>query len=113
MLAGIDNERIQKALIKIDIINRVADRSGVPKLKAEQAVDALFHSMKAALTRGESHRAARLRRLRRQAAETRRGPQSTHGSGGRHSVGQRDLDIPILKIPVAKLFPVCFIFGPL
>ena len=40
-------------MIKIDIINRVADRSGVPKLKAKQAVDALFHSMKAALTRGE------------------------------------------------------------
>jgi len=43
----------KKALIKIDIINRVADRTGVPKLKAEQAVHALFHSMKAALTRGD------------------------------------------------------------
>jgi DNA-binding protein HU-beta len=43
----------KKALIKIDIINRVADRTGVPRLKAEQAVDALFHSMKAALTRGD------------------------------------------------------------
>ena len=53
MLVGIDNERRPRALIKIDIINRVADRSGVPKLKAEQAVDALFHSMKAALTRGD------------------------------------------------------------
>src|SRR6266540_945760 len=53
MLAGIDNERRPKALIKIDIINRVADRTGVPKLKAEQAVDALFHSMKAALTSGD------------------------------------------------------------
>ena len=27
-------------MIKIDIINRIADRTGVPKLKAEQAVDA-------------------------------------------------------------------------
>ena len=52
-VGGIDNERRSRALIKIDIINRVADRSGVPKLKAEQAVDALFHSMKAALTRGD------------------------------------------------------------
>src|ERR1700694_4420549 len=43
----------KKALIKIVIINRVADRTGVPKLKAEQAVDALFHSMKAALARGD------------------------------------------------------------
>jgi DNA-binding protein HU-beta len=40
-------------VIKLDIINRVADRTGVPKMKAEQAVDALFHSMKEALTRGE------------------------------------------------------------
>src|SRR6266849_10203884 len=53
MLAGIDNERRPRALIKIDIINRLTDRTGVPKLKAEQAVDALFHSMKAALTRGD------------------------------------------------------------
>jgi DNA-binding protein HU-beta len=40
-------------VIKLDIINRVADKTGVPKMKAEQAVDALFHSMKEALTRGE------------------------------------------------------------
>ena len=52
-VGGVDNERIQKALIKIDIINRIANRTGVPKLKAEQAVDALFHSMKVALTRGD------------------------------------------------------------
>src|SRR4026207_978303 len=43
----------QAAVIKLDIINRVADRTGVPKMKAEQAVDALFHSMKEALTGGE------------------------------------------------------------
>jgi DNA-binding protein HU-beta len=41
------------AVIKLDIINRVADKTGVPKMKAEQAVEALFHSMKEALTRGE------------------------------------------------------------
>ena len=40
-------------MIKIDIIKRVADRTGLPKLQIEQAVDTLFHSMKAALTRGE------------------------------------------------------------
>jgi nucleoid DNA-binding protein len=40
-------------VIKFDIINRVAEKTGVPKMKAEQAVDALFHSMKEALTRGE------------------------------------------------------------
>jgi len=37
-------------VIKLDIINRVADKTGVPKMKAEQAVEALFHSMKEALT---------------------------------------------------------------
>lgn len=42
-----------KTVIKLDIVNRVAERTGVPKMKAEQAVDALFHSMKEALTRGE------------------------------------------------------------
>jgi DNA-binding protein HU-beta len=42
-----------EAVIKLDIINRVAEKTGVPKMKAEQAVDALFHSMKEALTRGE------------------------------------------------------------
>src|SRR5438067_3378587 len=40
-------------MIKLDIINRLADRTGIPKLKAEQAVDALFHSMKDALARGD------------------------------------------------------------
>jgi DNA-binding protein HU-beta len=42
-----------ESVIKLDIVNRVADRTGVPKMKAEQAVDALFHSMKDALMRGE------------------------------------------------------------
>ena len=46
-------KRRAQAVIKLDIINRVADKTGVPKMKAEQAVDALFHSMKEALTRGE------------------------------------------------------------
>ena len=40
-------------MIKLDIVNRVAERTGVPKMKAEQAVDALFLSMKEALARGE------------------------------------------------------------
>jgi DNA-binding protein HU-beta len=40
-------------VIKLDIINRLAEQTGIPKLKAEQAVDALFNSMKAALARGD------------------------------------------------------------
>ena len=42
-----------RIVIKLDIINRIAEQTGVPKLKAEQAVDALFHSMKEALARGD------------------------------------------------------------
>lgn len=40
-------------MIKLDIINRLAEQTGIPKLKAEQAVDALFNSMKTALARGD------------------------------------------------------------
>lgn len=40
-------------MIKLDIINRIAESTGIAKLKAEQAVDALFHSMKEALGRGD------------------------------------------------------------
>jgi DNA-binding protein HU-beta len=43
----------QRIVIKLDIINRLADQTGIPKLKAEQAVDALFNSMKEALARGD------------------------------------------------------------
>ena len=38
----------------------MAEKTGVPKMKAEQAVDALFHSMKEALTRGERMNCAAL-----------------------------------------------------
>lgn len=48
-----DQKEEAPVVIKLDIINRVADKTGVPKMKAEQAVEALFHSMKEALTRGE------------------------------------------------------------
>ena len=39
-------------MIKLDIINRVADKTGVPKQKAEQVVDALFNAMKEAMANG-------------------------------------------------------------
>jgi len=51
--ARADQKRGPLNVIKLDIINRVADKTGVPKMKAEQAVEALFQSMKEALTRGE------------------------------------------------------------
>ncbi len=40
-------------MIKLDIINKVADKTGVPKIKAEVAVEALFDAMKKALQNGE------------------------------------------------------------
>src|SRR5829696_5208291 len=40
-------------MIKLDIVNLVADRTGVPKQKAEQVVDSLFEAMKAALAAGK------------------------------------------------------------
>jgi DNA-binding protein HU-beta len=40
-------------VIKLDIVNEVADKTGVPKIKAEVAVEALFEAMKSALQRGE------------------------------------------------------------
>jgi len=42
----------EKDMIKLDIINRVADKTGVPKQKAEQVVDALFNAMKEAMANG-------------------------------------------------------------
>jgi len=42
-----------KVMIKLDIINRVADKTGVPKQKAEQVVDALFNAMKEAMANGK------------------------------------------------------------
>ncbi len=40
-------------MIKLDIVNIVADKTGVPKQKAEQVVDSLFDSMKDALAKGK------------------------------------------------------------
>ncbi len=36
-------------MIKADIVNRVAELSNVPRIKAVEAVDTIFHSMKTAL----------------------------------------------------------------
>ncbi len=37
-------------MIKQDLIQRVVDRTGLPRAKAEAAVDAIFNAMKKALT---------------------------------------------------------------
>jgi nucleoid DNA-binding protein len=41
-------------LIKQDLIHRVVERTGLPRIKAESAVDAIFEAMKSAL--GQSDR---------------------------------------------------------
>ena len=40
-------------MIKQDLIQRVVDRTGLPRTKAEQAVDTVFQRMKRALVAGE------------------------------------------------------------
>ncbi len=40
-------------MIKLDIINQVVDRTGIPRNKAEAAVDAVFNAMKSALQRND------------------------------------------------------------
>ncbi len=46
-------------MIKLDIVNQVAEQTGVPKQKAEQVVDALFNAMKDALAKGKRIELAR------------------------------------------------------
>ncbi len=40
-------------MIKQDLIQRVVERTGLVRTKAEAAVDAIFHSMKQSLIEGE------------------------------------------------------------
>ena len=40
-------------MIKADIVNRVADASEVPRVKAAEAVDTVLEAMKAALSEGK------------------------------------------------------------
>ena len=40
-------------MIKLDIINNVLERTGIPRTKAEAAVDAVFNAMKRALQRND------------------------------------------------------------
>jgi DNA-binding protein HU-beta len=47
------NAREKVPLIKQDLIQRVVERTGLPRTKAEAAVDTIFDSMKKALSGGE------------------------------------------------------------
>ena len=44
---------LENALIKQDIVHRVIERTGLPRNKAEAAVDTIFESLKKALAVGE------------------------------------------------------------
>ena len=40
-------------MIKQDLIQRIVDRTGLPRTKAEAAVDTIFSAMKSALSQGD------------------------------------------------------------
>ena len=44
---------MELSVIKLDIINEVVNKTGITKSKAEVAVEAVFETMKKALTRGD------------------------------------------------------------
>ena len=46
-------KRIDEAVIKQDIVSRVANRMGITKVKAEVAVDSFFNALKEAMKKGE------------------------------------------------------------
>lgn len=48
-----EDEPEEDALIKLDIINEVVNRTGITKTKAEMAVETVFETMKRALGQGE------------------------------------------------------------
>ncbi len=52
-IASASNLIRREKMIKLDIVNQVADKTGVPKQKAEQVVDSLFNAMKEALALGK------------------------------------------------------------
>jgi DNA-binding protein HU-beta len=43
----------EETMIKLDIVNHLAEKTGVSKQKAEQVVDSLFNAMKDALADGK------------------------------------------------------------
>ena len=47
------NVGVRVALIKLDIVNHMVNRTGMGKMQAERAVEAVFESIKQALARGE------------------------------------------------------------
>ena len=75
-------------MIKADIVNRVAEMSDVPRVKAAQAVDTIIEAMKDGALRRQADRAARLRRLPGARPQEGRRPQPQDRRRGRHHPGQ-------------------------
>ena len=76
------------ALIKQDIVHQVIERTGLPRTKAEAAVDTVFEGLKAGPGGRRAHRVARVRRLQRARPQNRHRPQSAHRHRGQHHAGQ-------------------------
>ena len=80
-------------MIKLDIINRISEKTGVQKTKAEAAVEALFESMKRAMERGERIELRGFGSFRVRQRSSRRGRNPKTGEA---------VDIPAKRIPYFK-----------
>ena len=69
-------------MIKRDIVTRVSMKMGIPKVKAELAVDSVFQVLKAAMHNGDRIELRRVRRLQHQAPQKRRGEKPQNGARG-------------------------------
>ena len=67
-------------MIKQDLVQRIVERTGFPRTKAEAAVDAIFEGMKKALGKLGPYRAARVWRIHGEAAEDRSGRNPRTGA---------------------------------
>ena len=77
-------------MIKADIINQVAEDAAITKVKAVEAVEAVFEAMKTAMQRGERIEFAWLRGVSGQATQEGHRPQPTHRPRGAYTAGKDD-----------------------
>jgi DNA-binding protein HU-beta len=53
LLANASGKGRRRRMIKQDLVQRIVERTGLPRTKAEMAVDAIFEGMKNALTNSD------------------------------------------------------------
>jgi len=53
LLISIDFQVAEEAVIKLDLVNAIVQKTNISRSKAEQAVETVFEAMKRALGRGE------------------------------------------------------------